>query len=150
MIYVMSDIHGNKRRFESILEQIALQAEDTLYILGDIIDRHPDGIELLQRIMDMPNVQMLLGNHEVMMLNALSAPESNEGQDDRSKEMWLWYDNGGQITHYDFQQLTYAERDRILQYTVITLLQDNTDIAFLAAMTAPDSEPPVGSEEDAE
>ena len=28
MIYVMSDIHGNKRRFESILEQIALQAED--------------------------------------------------------------------------------------------------------------------------
>lgn len=116
MIYVMSDIHGNKRRFESILEQIALQAEDTLYILGDIIDRHPDGIELLQRIMDMPNVQMLLGNHEVMMLNALSAPESNEGQDDRSKEMWLWYDNGGQITHYDFQQLTYAERDRILQY----------------------------------
>ncbi len=116
MKYVMSDIHGNKRRFESILEQIALRDEDTLYILGDVIDRHPDGIELLQRIMDMPNVQMLLGNHEVMMLNALSAPENDEGQDDRSKEMWLWYDNGGQITHYDFQQLTNAEQDRILQY----------------------------------
>ena len=52
MIYVMSDIHGNKRRFESILEQISLREEDTLYILGDVIDRHPDGIELLQRIMD--------------------------------------------------------------------------------------------------
>ena len=116
MIYVMSDIHGNKRRFESILEQIALRDEDTLYILGDVIDRHPDGIELLQRIMDMPNVQMLLGNHEVMMLNALSASETDEGQGDRSKEMWLWYDNGGHITHFDFQLLTHAEQDRILQY----------------------------------
>lgn len=35
-------------------------------------------------------------------------------------------------------------------HTVITLLQDNTDIAFRAAMTAPDPEPPVGSEEDTE
>lgn len=58
MIYVMSDIHGNKRRFESILEQIALRDEDTLYILGDVIDRHPDGIELLQRIMDMATMSL--------------------------------------------------------------------------------------------
>lgn len=35
-------------------------------------------------------------------------------------------------------------------HTVITLLQDNTDIAILAAMTDPNPEPPVGSEEDAE
>ena len=39
MIYVMSDIHGNTRRFDSILKQIDLQPEDTLYILGDVIDR---------------------------------------------------------------------------------------------------------------
>lgn len=41
MIYVMSDIHGNMRRFKSIMSQINLQAEDTLYILGDVIDRYP-------------------------------------------------------------------------------------------------------------
>ena len=38
MTYVLSDIHGNSRRFQSILSQIDLQPEDTLYILGDIID----------------------------------------------------------------------------------------------------------------
>ena len=54
MIYVMSDIHGNMRRFNSIMEQINLQPEDTLYILGDVIDRHPDGIRILRRIMDKP------------------------------------------------------------------------------------------------
>ena len=36
MIYVMSDIHGNAIRFNSIMEQIDLQPEDTLYVLGDV------------------------------------------------------------------------------------------------------------------
>ena len=40
----MSDIHGNARRFNSIMQQIDLQPEDTLYVLGDVIDRYPDGI----------------------------------------------------------------------------------------------------------
>lgn len=35
----MSDIHGNLRRFDSIMEQINLQPDDTLYILGDVVDR---------------------------------------------------------------------------------------------------------------
>ena len=33
MIYVMSDIHGQKRRFDSVMKQINLQPDDTLYIL---------------------------------------------------------------------------------------------------------------------
>lgn len=71
MTYVMSDIHGNSKRFDSVMEQIKLQLEDTLYILGDVIDRYSDGIRILRRIMKMPNVKMLLGNHEYMMLEAL-------------------------------------------------------------------------------
>ncbi len=66
MIYVMSDIYGHPRRFESIMRQINLKEEDTLYILGDVIDRYPYGIKLLRRIMKMPNVKMLLGNHEYL------------------------------------------------------------------------------------
>ena len=74
MIYVMSDIHGQKRRFDSVMRQIGLRAEDTLYVLGDVIDRNPDGIGILRRIMAMPNARMLLGNHELMMMNALYYP----------------------------------------------------------------------------
>lgn len=54
MIYVMSDIHGNAIRFNSIMEQIDLQPEDTLYVLGDVIDRYPDGIRILRLLMSMP------------------------------------------------------------------------------------------------
>ena len=39
MTYVLSDIHGNMENFKSILKQIDLQLDDTLYILGDVIDR---------------------------------------------------------------------------------------------------------------
>lgn len=41
MTYVMSDIHGDSERFERIMKQINLQSDDTLYILGDVIDRRP-------------------------------------------------------------------------------------------------------------
>lgn len=78
MIYVMSDIHGQKRRFDSVMKQINLQPDDTLYILGDVIDRNPDGIKILRQIMAMPNAKMLLGNHELMMMNALYYPSPED------------------------------------------------------------------------
>ena len=39
MTYVMSDIQWNLRRFDSVMERINLQPDDTLYILGDVVDR---------------------------------------------------------------------------------------------------------------
>jgi len=71
MIYVMSDIHGHRARYESIMSQINLQPDDHLYVLGDCIDRHPDGLEILKELYYMPNATVLLGNHEHMMLQAL-------------------------------------------------------------------------------
>ena len=103
MIYVLSDIHGNMENFKSILKQIDLQPEDTLYVLGDVIDRYPDGIKIIRMIMAMPNVKMLLGNHEYMMLVALTAPKTrSESPWERnfpSRDLRLWYSNGGRVTH---------------------------------------------------
>lgn len=99
MIYVLSDIHGNSERFNSIMKQIKLQPEDTLYILGDVVDRYPDGIKLLRKIMKMDNVKMLLGNHEYMMLDALD-PTVERDKWEQERVVRLWYRNGGDITHY--------------------------------------------------
>ena len=49
MTYVLSDIHGNLQRFESIMTQINLQTNDTLYVLGDVIDRYAGGIKILRQ-----------------------------------------------------------------------------------------------------
>ena len=62
MTYVLSDIHGHLRRFRSVLEQIRPGPEDVLYVLGDVIDRHPDGIRLLTALMASPYVRMIPGN----------------------------------------------------------------------------------------
>lgn len=116
MIYVLSDIHGNLRRFNAILTQIQLQPEDTLYILGDVIDRHRDGIPILRKIMSMPNAKMLLGNHEYMMLRALNQPYDAAEVCDIESCTALWYRNGGKVTHDHWKHIRKQLRSEIIAY----------------------------------
>ena len=119
MIYVMSDIHGQKRRFDSVMKQINLQPEDTLYVLGDVIDRNPDGIKILRQIMAMSNAKMLLGNHELMMMNALyyPPPEDEEWPEYYyERKQSLWYRNGGEITHNYLKHIKKTVRQEIFEY----------------------------------
>lgn len=37
--YVISDIHGMYNKFTELLNKIKLKDTDTLYILGDVLDR---------------------------------------------------------------------------------------------------------------
>ena len=116
MIYVLSDIHGQRRRFDSIMKQINLQPEDTLYVLGDVIDRNPDGIKILRQLMAMPNVKLLLGNHEQMMLDALyyPVPEHAYWPDEYLTSMKNhWYNNGGGVTHNYLKHIKKTVRQEI-------------------------------------
>ena len=47
MIYCMSDIHGDYEKYCRMLEIIRLREEDRLYILGDVVDRGPEPIQIL-------------------------------------------------------------------------------------------------------
>lgn len=116
MTYVLSDIHGNQRRFDSIMKQINLQLEDTLFILGDVIDRYPDGIKILRKIMKMSNVKMLLGNHEYMMLNALGQSDDISDKNTDSYEKSLWYRNGGRVTHKYLKRIKKEYRTEVFQF----------------------------------
>lgn len=119
MIYVMSDIHGNKRRFDSIMKQINLQPEDTLYVLGDVVDRHPHGGRILRQLMKMPNVQLLLGNHEYMMLDALDRPFNEKDwhqEDEHRRYLYQWYRNGGDVTHAYLKHIKKELRREIFDY----------------------------------
>lgn len=118
MIYVMSDIHGHERRFCSVLEQIDLQPEDTLYILGDVIDRNPHGIRILRKIMKTPNIKMLLGNHEHMMLDALfyTHDDGEHAEARQSARLRLWYQNGGRVTHTYLKHIRKDIREEIFMY----------------------------------
>lgn len=45
--YVCSDLHGRYDRWSALPEKIDLRPSDTLYVLGDVIDRGPDGCKIL-------------------------------------------------------------------------------------------------------
>lgn len=51
MVYVMSDIHGCYDKYIRLLHQIELGKNDTLYVIGDIVDRGNDGIKILWDMM---------------------------------------------------------------------------------------------------
>ena len=51
MIYAISDIHGCFAQYQAMLREISFSSRDTLYVLGDVIDRGPDGIRILQDMM---------------------------------------------------------------------------------------------------
>ena len=115
MIYVTADIHGNMERYRSLMSKIDLKPNDTLYVLGDVIDRHPDGIKILLEIMDSENIKMLLGNHEYMMLNALRpSPKANIFE--KVENVRLWHNNGGMVTHDAFINETLDTKDRIISF----------------------------------
>lgn len=120
MTYVMSDIHGNQARFENVMEKINLRPEDTLYILGDVVDRFPDGIRMIRQFMKMPNVKMLLGNHEHMMLEALYNPIKKRDWDNedyvRQNNLNRWYYNGGDITHYYLKHIRKSIRQEVFEF----------------------------------
>lgn len=70
MIYVISDLHGYPlEKFKKLLKKAEFSDDDFLYILGDVIDRNGDGgVEMLCWLIEQSNIQLLLGNHEAMLL----------------------------------------------------------------------------------
>ena len=81
MIYAMSDIHGQYELFRNLMEQIPLGKDDTLYVLGDVVDRGPDSMKILKYMMANPNIIPIMGNHELMALPCLKllVPELSNG-----------------------------------------------------------------------
>lgn len=112
----MSDIHGESNRFHKMLKMIDFKPEDKLYIIGDVIDRRKDGIDLLLEIMDTPNMVLLVGNHEQMCLDTL-------GFDNCPGACELWKSNGGGVTYRD---LVY-KRDIDVRNKILKFMYDLPD-----------------------
>ena len=110
--YCISDIHGHLENFIKFKE--SLNSDDKVFVLGDVIDKGENSIEILQYIMDDDRFTMILGNHEYMMWRYLIAePASFEKEETAS----LWMDlNDGFNTFYQFEQLSREERNNIITF----------------------------------
>ena len=71
MIYAISDLHGLElKKLKELLKKVNFGDNDWLFILGDVVDRQNDGgVEILKWLLEQPNVELILGNHEAMLLS---------------------------------------------------------------------------------
>lgn len=124
MIYVMSDLHGCYHAYRQMLETLALGPRDTLYLLGDLIDRGPQPIDILVDAMSRSNVIPLAGNHEYMACRVFAQLDINDSasaieekiQSGRIEDARLWLFNGGDPTLEQYKTLAPRERQCILDY----------------------------------
>ena len=105
MIYVTSDLHGySLQKFKSLLDTAGFCDDDFLYVLGDVIDRGEHSVEILTWLMNTPNAQLILGNHEKMLLDCafLFEEVTSSSLDDLSMDKLLnyqrWLSNGAKPT----------------------------------------------------
>lgn len=111
--YVLSDVHGQYNSYKKMLEKIKFSKKDQLYVLGDVIDRGPDGIRIIRDIMERDNAELILGNHEFMLLNAIKYLRERETKKAEKKnddgltpfELWVHPGNGGEGTCLEFLSL---------------------------------------------
>lgn len=116
MTYVISDIHGCFEEFQNMLELINFSEKDELYIIGDVIDRGSKPIETLLFIKNQPNMHLLLGNHEYMMLNYFAEKEYDAESRHCYAARDLWFRNGGRVTLESFSKLKKEDADDLLSY----------------------------------
>ena len=122
MIYAVSDLHGRYDRYRQLLDKLDLGEQDTLYVLGDALDRGPEGFRILWDMASRPQMVGLLGNHEAMALDALpgllGSLENSRASMSRSDRanVSLWFSNGGESSLRDFLRLDKGQRQEVWAY----------------------------------
>ena len=108
--YAISDIHGQYNAFMDVLNKAKFDpCVDTLYILGDMVDWGREPIKVVKTIMEWQqkypnNIFVTLGNHELMMLDAIASMHSLSYYD--AYDAMLWQSNNGGITLDKFNEDT--------------------------------------------
>lgn len=94
--FVVGDIHGCFSLLQAMLKQLAFEPErDRLFSVGDLIDRGPESPRALE-FLQYPWFHAVLGNHETMLVEALSGA---------NHYVLRWLENGGDWCHEHLEQL---------------------------------------------
>ena len=114
-VFACSDLHGRYDLFKMI--QDFLKEDDTLYVIGDVFDRGPDGWRIYKEIKKDSRIILLCGNHEYMAERGLREWLINGRLGFEDWALWTQY-NGGQVTFdtifYEFGGKT-SELNNLIQ-----------------------------------
>ena len=119
MTYVLSDIHGCHEKFRALLEKMRVGETDTLYVLGDVVDRGDGGIRTLRELMGRKNAVVLRGNHDDTALKLLYLLRQDAANYDPKQVQDLfasWFSDGGEPTYREYLALAETEQNEVLTF----------------------------------
>ena len=138
-VYVTSDLHGfSIKKFKQLLKVLGFNKSDWLFVLGDVIDRNTDGgVSLLLWMMNQPNVCLIRGNHEQMLLDnrwifdEVTDNNINSLTGEKLESFNLWMQNGGSPTISGLKKLKEENKPLLfdlLDYIEQTPLYEALDV----------------------
>lgn len=84
--FVVGDLHGCASAFQAARLAVGFRpAVDRIISVGDIVDRGPGSLVLLDMLLQSPWFFSVMGNHEEMLLSHMSAPDRIPAHD----SVWL-------------------------------------------------------------
>ena len=119
MIYAVSDLHGCYDKYRKLLECLHMTSDDSLYILGDIVDRGSEGMKILLDLINRKNVFSCRGNHDhcaQILLRSFVLPDDGYFADGLEEAFRLWLSDGGSTTYEEFLKLDESEQRAVLRY----------------------------------
>lgn len=146
MIYAISDLHGCYDKYLKMLEKIRFSDDDTLYVLGDVIDRGEGGVEILLDMMMRENISFTIGNHEhsvLRMLDMLTRSQPDMLPEIYPNDYCIWMLNGGEPTVKAFCALTAEKKSEIIRYIGLSHIREITEVGgrkFHLSHTLPEYE----------
>lgn len=104
--YVLSDLHGNYTLWEKV-KQFLKEGDHHCYVLGDVIDRGVDGIPILFEMYNDDRFELLKGNHEEMLVDAIEFQE--HGLD--AQDIEILRNNGTYTTLLQYNALSEEKQE---------------------------------------
>ena len=144
MIYAVSDLHGCYDKYIKLLERLKMTSDDSLYILGDIVDRGSDGMKILLDLIKRKNVFSCRGNHDhcaQILLRSFAIPNDGYFADGLEETFRLWLSDGGGPTYDEFLELDESKQQAALSYLNSLPLFEELTIGgqkFFLAHTVPE------------
>ena len=146
MVYVVSDLHGCYDKYKKLLERINLTENDSLYILGDIVDRGDGGMEILLDLANRKNIFAYRGNHNHcarMLLKNSLIPNDGYSADGLIEVFRIWLSDGGNTTYEGFMKMNKEKQYIALNYLNSLPLFEELSVGnqkFFLAHTVPTKE----------
>jgi len=129
---VISDIHGELKKFEQLLGEVEYDPEfDQLILLGDYVDRGPNSKGVIEKVMSLKEAGALLlkGNHEDLMIKALTTDI------ERSWNHWIKLCGGDKtLFSYGFSEIDIAASEEKFQKPELQSSTLNKHLEFIQGL----------------